>query len=244
MDDLVIEGSFKMSKDLGVNWLELNQIIAAIPQDWKVMLVHTQGPARKSLYSELYNRKERNRMIYDRLIENNMTLSKYHKRWKDAEGVVFSEDNYDTAFAKYTQVTGITKYRDFQYRLLLCTIFTNVEFHKWGLTTSDSCYFCQESIEYRCHIFFECTHIKPLLDVITELCSVNNIEIILTMENILLSNLHKKLPHIINFICTVMKQLIYRCKCVKKVVNKQIFQHEILYLHNIDHTLSLREGKM
>ena len=73
------------------------------------------------LYTELLKVKETNCQcrIYDCLIFNKSVLDKYRLHWRDQENVNFEQDEYQIEFSRYPKFTKITKFRDFQYKLLL-----------------------------------------------------------------------------------------------------------------------------
>ena len=66
------------------------------------------------------------RPVYDLLIENHRALSKYHNRWLENQ-MYIDYEVYRKLFGNLHQTVKNAKYKDFQYRLLLGKIITNVD---------------------------------------------------------------------------------------------------------------------
>ena len=66
------------------------------------------------------------------------------------------------------KVTNITKYRSSQYRLLQRALVTNIHLYKWGMSTSDLCFFCNSKRETVLHIMYECDKSKKLWEQVVE----------------------------------------------------------------------------
>ena len=159
----------KSAEDLGVNWLELIQVLKAIPRAWKLMIrEEDNGPPEESLYSKLLKAPNtRNHIVYDKLIDDDSALVKYFRRRLE-EGVLLDFQDYQREFSRLYKYTKRTKFRDFQYRLLLGKIVTNRDLLNWGIKDSNLCELCKKEIESVVHLFCECEKVKPIRDFIYE----------------------------------------------------------------------------
>ena len=84
------------------------------------------------------------------------------------------------------------------------------------------------------HMLFYCTFVKPFIEWITNIMEDNNIKIEINLKTFILSCLHERQNHIINFISVCIKQYLFRCRCqnIKPNINK--FENEILFLQDVE----------
>ena len=152
---LLIEDIFKDSgepkspEELDVNWLELYQLLACIPEDWKNKLTATDdwGSCKPNLITELRTCSSVSRRVYDRLAYNDSLVEKYRERWSSRENLDITKDEFVKMFVNIPLYTKVSKYRDFQYRLNLGKIITNCDLKEWGLVECDLCSFCKKERE-------------------------------------------------------------------------------------------------
>ena len=74
---------------------------------------------------------------------------------------------------KYKRV----KLRDFQYRLLLGKVITNVDLFEWNLKEDPLCTFCERSCETLVHLYCECPRIISIRKKFYDLCKFNDINV-------------------------------------------------------------------
>ena len=119
-DLLHANGKRKTARDLNVNWLELRTLWLSIPDHWNELLSLTPLGDHKDLYHSLValTRSTRNRKIYDSLINDPGILLKYGTRWLE-RNLDFEWEEYQQSFDTLFACTKASKFRDFQYRLLL-----------------------------------------------------------------------------------------------------------------------------
>ena len=229
-------------------WLEINQMLASIPARWmEVLRGNEWGSVKKCLYDDLNGLTSSgsiNRRVYNILIFNDKLVDKYRVRWSEKEELFISREEYLLEFNRLPKHAKIIKYRDFQYRVLLCKIVTNADLNDWGMRDSDSCHFCSSQRETLKHLFYECTHVRPLLQWLIELCEICQIEIELTVKNFILSHINVSHYHIINFVCTYMKQFIYRKRCNKEKMSVKAFEKELTNYHEVEFTIAKMERKV
>ena len=74
-------GKRKSYLDLGVSWLEIEQIFQALPVVWKLMLKDDDNdeiPLSESIISELCKVKECNKVIYNRIKYDYYSVIRYY----------------------------------------------------------------------------------------------------------------------------------------------------------------------
>ena len=126
-------------------------------------------------------------------------------------GLDIDYPSYRKLFENIYVATKITKYRDFQYRLLLHKIVINTDLFKWGKTENFKCQFCKTDDETLAHLFNECLIVKEIWDALVCL-SKGTLEFN-SPQDIIFNTVNDQTDHIVNFICILTKQYIYRCRC-------------------------------
>ena len=110
-------------------------------------------------------------------------------------------EEFVTNFKKIYYVTNCTRYRNFQYRLLVFNIYTNDRLFYWKLTDLQDCSICGRAKDNLIHMLVKC-HIVARFwsDQRTYLQNKYSIVIRLTPGNIIFNNISK--DNLINFIVT------------------------------------------
>ena len=235
VSDIFKDGAFLNAETLGVNWLDHASIMDAIPLYWKSLLQEAELGSPSSQYTELSKCKSRNRKIYDLLIYDPFPLLKYYNKWLEVpEFSSLEYAFYEKCFARLYCCTDISKYRDFQYRLLLGKIFTNNILYEWGIVDDAKCTFCGNEPENLMHLLWSCSEVKPLIDYVQWLCKERNIVIELNSANFILNYLHESSNHVINFVGILVKQFIYRCRCMKKVPKLEVLKLELEFMQSLE----------
>ena len=142
--DLVNEnGQFLTLQELNtkystnIPWLKYYSLISAIPSKW----LNTNEQETPSLYNVIKQKTKIVKYIYDLLNKNNEEgLDKAVR--KLAKICLVSKDDVKRAYLNIHKFTNITKYRDFQHRLLSNAIFTNERLFYWKKVLSKGCEFC------------------------------------------------------------------------------------------------------
>ena len=160
------------------------------------------------------------------LIDDSTLLTKYIDRWADS-GVVIKKEELSNCFKNLYNCTKITKYRNFQYRLLLNKIFTNVDYYNWGLQLSADCNFGCNTEETITHLLYRCDKISDIQQKIRDMCITAEVNYVLDEKSFITNQITEQSTHIIQFICQHAKQFIYRCKCSNKAPQLRGWLNEI-----------------
>ena len=175
-----------------------------------------------------------------------MIHSKYVK-WMQELGGGFCEGLLD--FAKKHRdiyaVTNVPKYRSFQYRLLQRGIVTNIQLKKWGMRDTDLCSFCGEEKETLLHLFCTCSQVRQLwsnvYEYIQERFGVNIQDC--EPKDIILNGLIPRSKDVINFLCLVTKQYIYRQRCSQSTLHFPVLIQMFMNLENIEKYIAMKNSK-
>ena len=195
-------GALKNHFELGVDWLMLCMLWDAIPSAWKALLrEEVMGEPTRLLYNELVNvaPQTRNRKIYGQLIDSDTDWLKYYHRWVE-RGLEMDTELYRSAFQQLYPATEVTKFRDFQYRLILGKIVTNSDLLSWGITEHSNCTLCENGNETLILSFWECEEIQGLIDYFYRVCTNNQLNITRDLHSWILNVFTLPKTHIVRFI--------------------------------------------
>ena len=210
-------------------WLKLQSLLHAIPKNWKTLLTNDNwGSSQKDPLDIIYS-KNSCKLVYDILIEDQNVLRKYHKLWH-LELPDMSYENYKNRFKHFRGICKIVKYWDFQYRLMLHKMVTNVDLFEWGKINSPFCPNCGKRETYQ-HVLYDCKYVKNLVRFV---CAQVPITDLCTFEEWVFNELMENPFHIINYYAMVCKQYIYRCKCRKTKPNITQFEDEMIFIQRIE----------
>ena len=213
-----------------INWLEYNTIKALVPKTWLNTIKIKSGAQFNHMYTKVLDVPKVSRFVYDLLIDDDNYVCKY----LDQHEINITQDQYLDSFKGLYECTNVTKFRDFQYRLLLGKIVNNENLFKWGLKESDCCSFgCPETENYK-HLFYECAKTRTILEWIENIAVQNNVETTFTYETIMLGKVHVNRSHILNFITLMGKQFLYRQRCLQKNVRLNDFIAQVDFQHKIE----------
>ena len=161
-------------------------------------------------------------------------LIKYLHRWQEDKNIIPPNfEEYQKLFKKIYSITNITKLRDFQYKLLLCKIFTNQILFTWKVTETDLCTFCNKESESEVHLFVTCKEVKILWEYLTDWLSKQKIIITLSTEQIIFNNIELS-KNVVNYLILLTKFFIYRNRCQKKTPTTRELEYDIKMYYQIE----------
>ena len=94
------------------------------------------------------------------------------------------------------------------------------------------------------HVFIECCKVTPLWQTVFLICEQNKIEITRDNISLLFSHLHVNSKHVINFVATMLKQYVYRCRCAKILPSNVGFYRELNKLQYVEFCNAKRDHSM
>ena len=235
------------------DYLKYNQLITAIPKEWKVRLKTEDIITNQdqTLLSKLLKCVQVNKLLYNfQLKKQEIPEFTQHNKWK--LDLNKNEINWKQIYNNTFIQTIDSNLRNFQYKFLMRIIPTNDVLLKYKIKSSNLCDFCNMNVETNKHLFWECIHAQHFWVEIANLFRTYNIELRINYEIISFGLIeHIQLPHTKakNFIILCAKYFIFLNKCrntIPSIVNfksylfkqidveKQIAQeHEKIESHDI-----------
>ena len=234
-----------------ISFMDYCSIMAAIPRDWKIRLKYYAYREPLDCPTPLdipeNSKSKPSKRIYWSLIQKNFHTSNSLKYiWQNNLKTEISDDSWNLTFINFLKWVKPTKLRNFQYRLLMNTLTTNVHRHKWRKEISELCTFCNESKEYVIHLLCECRHVRNLWRLLSRLTKqFLKIDHEYTVIEICLNNYKGKKVDIINLFIIVMKQYIYASKCFNEKPNFNDFMTRLARSHNHEklHAAEIKKSK-
>ena len=89
-------------------------------------------------------------------------VKKYWAKWVQ-EGINIDFEEYIQCCQRIKHITKSTKYRNFQYCVVLGKIVTNVDLFEWKISQVDLCGFCGQTKESIVHIFVQCEKLTKII---------------------------------------------------------------------------------
>ena len=102
---------------------------------------------------------------------------------------------------------------------------TNVQLFKWGMRQDNMCSFCSLEVETMSHLFYHCTIVKELWSKIIDFAQEKYMSPIwdLSVKNVILDSVVQPRSHLMNFLCLMTKQFIYKQRCLKQELHFPIW---------------------
>ena len=201
----------------GLSMIQYNSLSSAIKVGMKSLAQDQSDP----LICETIGCDKVTSKMYNKLLDRRRCKDAGLKSWEEKLNIQF--DDEQAIFMHVKHVTTVGKLRSFQYRLLRNVISTNVHLKRWGLSDTDLCTFCHAQKENIQHLLYDCCEVKPLWKTYYEFCEKwfgSNIALSISIKNIILNSVcENNRFNVINFLCLVVKQYIYRQRCTKKPLN-------------------------
>ena len=247
--------SFEKAKyQFGLTRLRYNSLKVAIPKEWKSFFTQTPyqqfSPIPPHNYDTCVNvyQGKFSRIVYRYLQDDVMVIHNKYIKWLMEVGTDFTEGilEFGKLHKDIYKITNIAKYRSFQYRLLQRALVTNIQMYKWGMIDSDLCTFCHAERESLSHLMYQCTIVQQLwtelLDFVQDKYLVNNMQV--SVKSIIQNTIMPTRGHIINFICLITKQFIYRQRCMGGALHFPILREIIRSTENIEKYIAIKNDRL
>ena len=252
--DCKLKSYERMSQEYGLSMLRYNSIVVALSQDHKDFFTKNKSelymPIRPHNYDTIVlgHQKGFSSKVYRFLSEDVKILHNKYIKWREELGEDMTESlvEYGLKYKDIFRVTNITKYRSFQYRLLGRGIVTNIQLHKWGIIDSSICRLCKEQEESVMHAMFGCKEIRDIWDQL-----VNHFQgrfpglvVKINATNILFNEICDPKKHVVNFMCLIAKQYIYRCRCLGEKPTLIALVAQIRSVENVEKFIAKKNNKL
>ena len=81
------------------------------------------------------------------------------------------------------------------------------------------------------HVFYYCRITWKILDeilvIVKGYTKEKDLQVIISLENVLFNQIHPKVTHLANFVLLVFKSLIYTCRCTKTTPTISLFKTKV-----------------
>ena len=205
---------------------QYNQILSALPTEWKeACKVQSEVTHIMSPRERLKDKPRLSSYVYNELVENRICyFMKMLERVSKKVPVTMSE--YQEAFLGINQISNITKYRDFQYRLLVLDVHANDRLYHWKIKSSQKCDWCDKKQDW-VHMLFLCSYLRnfwhSLRNFVETCVNVDARELNWQLKYVFLNRVHNSYKDIVNFIVLAAKRYIFVSKCLKEPVKFDVF---------------------
>ena len=226
----------------GLTVMEFNGLISAVPvyirnmakQERPTDLAPTHTPALTS------------RKIYQFLTSQENVLGPKVDKWKAELNREIDNATFLQNCKNIYKVTNIPRYRSFQYRLLSRAIITNVHLKHWNLLQTNDCSFCNKEKESYLHLFVYCEKVQPLWIEVEQFINIYSKDQINFNEYTVINNLfiEKKPGHVKNLVCLIVKQYIYRQRCLHKQLNFRELKAHIVNIENSEKYIAIKNSRL
>ena len=246
------KGYEQVKTEFGMGRMKFNSLKAALPVEWKQYFQEeekiTYLPCPPHTYDKCMGDKNISRKIYKYLGDDIMLVHSKYINWKKEIGEDFTPTLYEFGqlHKEIYKLTNVPKYRSFQYRVMQRSLVTNIQLQKWGIKPEDTCTFCLKHRETITHLLAECEVVQAKIwqKLKQEIASKYQIgDIDLRAENIILNSIAPKKKNVLNFMCLIAKQYIYRCRCQAKELSFESLKREIRQIECIEKYIAIRNGK-
>ena len=227
----------------GLTMMQLNGLIAALPKSWKIGM--DQIEVRDTKLEELLEAKKAPALVYNKLVTTEDILDRLKVKWSATLGQDITRKYIKSLFKNIKCVSVVPKLRSFQYRLLHGALVLNRQLFLWKIKSSEMCSFCDSEVETIQHLMVECRYVKGIWNRVKELCIQDfNTHINTEGPNILFDSVAKPRKNVCNFICLVVKQYIYRKRCIGERPTFNEVNAHINRYRNIEKYIAIKNDKV
>ena len=228
------------------NWLQYQSLRKAIPQHWFRWVKSATLLDSHVNKIDVFNKKSGtvSSRIYCDLLTTDELARKCSCIWFEKTGIASTVTEFLKYFRNIAKITNITKYRDFQFRLIHNKIFCNDVLLHYGIVESNTCNLCQNGKQTITHLLWGCAKFQNLFQYLLQVAKDAEIHVEYDVLKIICNDIHPISGHVINFLLLILKQFIFRCKCQYKEPTVIEYQEEIKMLHNIEKLNAQRTNRM
>ncbi len=245
INDIYKEGNIMSNLELqdiyGVknNFIEYNRIIKSIPKIWKAKLRNNPDYEYEYITDSVINKIKSAEKVSKEfypifVLQCHVSPVKSQQKWD--ERVDHKIEDWESIYMIPRNCTNDTKLINFQYKLYLNAVTTNILLLKLGIKCSSLCSFCQSDIESITHIFWFCNHVQKLIGEILSWLE-NNITLELNMTSFLLGNV--KGSPLENLVYILAKRYIYTCKIKEQKPCIIEFKRIVKYRYHIEKVIAV-----
>ena len=246
-------GTFKDQQTLfceyGIDYIRYNSLKMAIPKEWvrefEELSLKAYLPVHPHNFDSLRDVKKLSSIVYKSLNGDVMRLHPKMVKWNLMLGTSWHLHEFGKIHLCLYKISNYTKLRDFQYRLLQRALVTNIQLKEWKIVDSNLCTFCHSSPETIDHLMYSCTQVFPLwMEFKKDSVEKYNKEVCISLETIVTNRFCRPLKHVINTIALLLKQYIYRQRCLQQRLDYSSFTRYVNSVQSIEKYIAIKNDKI
>ena len=242
----------QVKKEFNLTILRYNSLKAALPAEWRTYFTNKEPITLHPIVPHNYDiaiyaeKKGLSGKAYKMLADDRTIIYNKYIKWKQEieGGIAETLTEYALLHSKLYKITNVTKYRDFQYRLLQRGLVTNIQLHHWKIIEDPNCSFCKEQLETVPHLLALCPKVQDIWNNFA--IYVNNNfgeqQLSLNVKNIMVNQISKRL--VVNFLCLIVKQYIYAQKCLGNELDFTTCKAILIRTQAIEKYIALKNDKL
>ena len=206
-----------------ITTMQYNQIISAIPKEWKKILKHSNGNSQAPNNTEpVPYKKAKQKLIQKQQLEPS-GIRRWEKRIKEP----IDEKYWTNVLFLARKTSKVSKYQVFQYKIIHRILATKQTLHRAKHRDSPNCADCENRKETIEHMLLDCPTVKEFWSKVAH--RFNEIEetsVPDDNETLLLFGLKSSENHIRkwNFLTLCARFFIYKSRLTEKPIKYEIFQ--------------------
>ena len=229
----------------GLTLMDYNSVIAAIPQTWKreLKLHEIKNTEEDIYYQTMTKRSNLSTYVYSVLIEK-LSLIDLKQKWQSELQARYTVEELKNCFRNVYVITNSPKLRSFQYRLIHRAVITNLHLFKGGKRQTNLCSFCELLPAIYGHLFRQCNFVAELCNALDKFMQDFTKEVTnMDVQNIIFNSIVKSPKSIKNTITLMLKQYIYRTRCLHKTLSFEEFKSYVWTTKNIERYIAIKNDK-
>lgn len=236
-----------------INFLTYAQIIASVPRVWKRILQvnapsvnDDQNVPWSETFTLMSTKGKMSRVMYNQLrdevaIDNSILLL----LWNNDLRLGMTQNEFDKLFKDARKLVTSTKYRYFQYRILVRALTLNIHVSKWDPNVSFRCSFCNDKPETTIHIFVECPYVSKLWDDMKKwFAHIYQLSVSIAPSNIIFNNYKGPSSDLINMYILLTKFNIYKSKVTGVIPRFNLIITDVNRIQNVERYIANNTGKL
>ena len=221
--------------------LQYNTLKTVITKEMKEFCQAQGDVTRDSLYKELMSSNRAVNHIYTSICDDrgNPRIQQIEERWIEE---ILDEIDIIEEIKMIKYASRVVKHRSFQYRLIYRAVVMNIELKRWGIKDTENCSLCGQFPETYYHLFYACEHVKKLIEHVQGVYDSPDNDF--QYRNIIFNSVNHCRYVAVNCVVLLLKQYVYRQRCVNKPVNVLEFKRLVAECKNSEKYYAKKEQKM
>ena len=224
--------------------MQMNSLKVAIPSKFKIFCqqnaenVHFTDPK----FFAVMDADSPASLIYKQIADDCPAIEAKEAKWHQETGRYVRIAQHT---ARVWKLSTVAKLRSFEYRLICRALVTNRDLYRWKILDNGACEQCQDKEETIKHLFFECPKAQIVWEAVTDLAkSCKNSCPTLTYDRIVFNEIGDYSMSVLNLICIIAKQYLYKQRCLKEKTNREHFCRYVYHFKNIERYYAVKNGRL